>query len=66
MRVDLQDVAGGEIEGKAPRGVVINEAGNRMWVHNFISRSVTAIDITMPMAPAILDTARTTARETLS
>ena len=61
VRVDLQDVAGGEIPGKAPRGIVINAAGTRMWVHNFISRSVTAIDITTPTAPTILDTAQATA-----
>jgi len=61
VRVDLQDVPGGEIAGKAPRGIVINAAGTRAWVHNFISRSVTAIDVTTPTAPVILDTAQATA-----
>ena len=61
VRVDLQDVGASEIPGKAPRGLVVNAAGDRMWVHNFISRSVTAIDITTPTAPVILDTAQASA-----
>ncbi len=61
VRVDLRDVAAGEIPLTAPRGVVFNAAGNRIWVQGFTSRSVTAIDVSTPTAPAILDTALTTA-----
>ncbi|HEU4420190.1 MAG TPA: hypothetical protein VFT55_14740, partial [Planctomycetota bacterium] len=61
VRVDLQAVSGSDIAGKAPRGIVINAAGTRAFVHNFISRSLTAIDITEGTAPAILGTAQTTA-----
>ncbi|HZN37272.1 MAG TPA: YncE family protein, partial [Planctomycetota bacterium] len=61
VRLDLQAVSGTDIAGKAPRGIVINAAGTRAFVHNFISRSVTAIDITEGQPPAILGTAQSTA-----
>src|SRR5262245_33448424 len=60
-RVDLQDTAGSQIPGKAPRGIVISSNGNRAFVSNFVSRSVTSVDISTPTAPAILATALSTA-----
>jgi YVTN family beta-propeller protein len=57
-RVDLQDVPSFQIPGKAPRGLAINSLGTRAFVYNFISRSVTTIDISNPMVPVIIDTAR--------
>ena len=60
-RVDLQNVASGQIAGKAPRGIVVNYHGTRAFVSNFISRSVTSIDITYPEAPTIVGTARSSA-----
>ncbi|MCI0589265.1 MAG: hypothetical protein L0323_20815 [Planctomycetes bacterium] len=57
VRVDLENPGGAEIPGKAPRGVAINESGTRAFVFNFISRSVTAVDISNPAAPAITWTA---------
>jgi YVTN family beta-propeller protein len=59
VRVDLQDTTG--ISGKAPRGIVINSGGNRAYTTNFVSRSVTSIDISVPTAPSILATALSTA-----
>jgi YVTN family beta-propeller protein len=59
VRVDLEDTTG--ISGKAPRGVVINSAGNRAYTSNFVSRSVTSVDISTPTAPSILATAQSTA-----
>jgi len=61
VRVDLQAVSGSDIAGKAPRGIVITADGKRAFVHNFISRSLTAIDITEGAIPAILGTAQSTA-----
>ena len=60
-RVDLHDVTGDQIPGKAPRGIVIDDDGKRAYVSNFVSRSVTAIDISNPTAPTIEDTALSTA-----
>ena len=60
VRVDLQSVAAGQIAGKAPRGVVIDAAGGVAYVHNFVSRSVTAVDISNATAPAIAATAQST------
>ncbi len=57
VRVDLEDVKTGDIPGKAPQGIVINSAGTLAYVSNFISRSVTTIDISNPLTPAILETA---------
>ncbi len=58
VRVDLEDVGAGEIAGKAPRGLVIDAAGTRAYVFNFVSRSVTTIDISNATAPAVLATVR--------
>jgi YVTN family beta-propeller protein len=56
VRVDLQDTD--KQPGKAPRGIVINSKGDRAFVFNFITRSVTTIDISNATAPTIVDTAR--------
>jgi YVTN family beta-propeller protein len=58
VRVDLEDVGAGEIAGKAPRGLAINGAGTRAYVFNFVSRSITTVDISNATAPEILATAR--------
>jgi len=63
-RVDLQNVPSGDIAGKAPRGIVINSTSNRAYVFNFISRSVSVIDISDATAPAIVGTARASALPT--
>ena len=34
-----------ENEGKAPRGLVLNAEGNRLFVHNLLSRTVTVHDV---------------------
>jgi len=54
VRVDLQT---GQIPGKAPRGIVINSANNRAYVYNYVSRSVSVIDISNATSPAIVGTA---------
>ena len=59
VRVDLEDTTG--ISGKAPRGIVINSGGSRAYTSNFVSRSVTSVDISAPTAPSILATAQSTA-----
>ncbi|PWT94311.1 MAG: hypothetical protein C5B55_02930 [Blastocatellia bacterium] len=59
VRVDLQDTTG--IQGKAPRGIVINSTGTQAFTSNFVSRSVTSIDISTPTSPSILTTAQSTA-----
>src|SRR5206468_3834327 len=56
VRVDLQATSGDQIAGKAPRGIVINAAGTRAYVNNFISRSITNVDIASPTAPTIVAT----------
>src|SRR5262249_52524257 len=61
VRVDLESVNAGQIAGKAPQGIVTNPAGTLAFVSNFISRSVTTIDISNPLAPVIIDTASSTA-----
>jgi DNA-binding beta-propeller fold protein YncE len=53
VRVDLQDRPKRKTLSEAPRGLVINDAGTRAFVMNFISRSVTVVDISNPTAPAI-------------
>jgi YVTN family beta-propeller protein len=60
-RIDLQAVDGGQIAGKAPRGIAINSRGDRAYVYNFISRSITIIDISSPLKSAIVGTAQSTA-----
>ncbi len=44
-RVDLQEVGAGGIPGKAPRGLVIDAAGKRAFVHNYTSRSISVVDL---------------------
>ena len=61
VRVDLQNPPAGHITGKAPRGIVINDTGTRAWVFNFVSRSITAIDITNGTAPVIVGTTQASA-----
>lgn len=56
VRVDLENVAVGQIAGTAPQGIAINSLGTRAFVSNFTSRSITVIDITNPAAPAIIGT----------
>ncbi len=53
VRVDLESVAVGQIAGKAPRGIVVNRSGTRAYVSNFVSRSVTSLDITNATSPTI-------------
>jgi hypothetical protein len=60
VRVDLQAVAAGDVAAKAPRGLVIDAAGARAFVHGFASRSVTAVDISAATSPTIVGTALTT------
>jgi YVTN family beta-propeller protein len=58
VRVDLENVAGELIPGRAPQGIAINNNGSRAYVFNFISRSVTTLDLTNPTAPTIIGTAQ--------
>jgi YVTN family beta-propeller protein len=44
-RVDLHAVSGGQIAGKAPRGLVIDSTGKRAFVHGYVSRSVSVLDL---------------------
>jgi YVTN family beta-propeller protein len=61
VRVDLQQVATGQIAGKAPRGIVINSTGTRAFVGNFVSRSVSVLDISNATAPTVAATVQSTA-----
>ncbi len=61
VRVDLQNPPGGLLAGKAPRGIVIDENGTRAYVSNFVSRSVTVIDISSPASPSIVGSALSSA-----
>src|SRR5262249_43016052 len=61
VRVDLQGVAPGQIAGKAPRGIAINSTGTRAYISNFVSRSVTSVDISNPTLPTIAATALSSA-----
>jgi DNA-binding beta-propeller fold protein YncE len=56
VRVDLHDVTGSHIQGKAPDGIAISPGGSTAYVHNRISRSITTIDISNPNFPLITDT----------
>lgn len=60
-RVDLTSVAAGGIPGKAPQGIAINSTGTRAYVTNFVSRSVTTVDISTGTSPAILSTVQSSA-----
>ena len=53
VRVDMQALPAGRILGKAPRGVAINSNGRHAYVFNFVSRTVTDVLITDPLAPVI-------------
>ncbi|MDB6174148.1 MAG: hypothetical protein JWL59_3459 [Chthoniobacteraceae bacterium] len=57
VRVDLEDISGGGISGKAPRGLAINTTGTRLYVLNYISRSISVVDISNGPAPVIVGTA---------
>lgn len=61
VRVDLTTPPVGLSAGTTPRGIVINSAGNRAFVSNFTSRSITVIDITNGTAPVIAATVQSTA-----
>src|SRR5262249_13680835 len=56
VRVDLHNIGPEQIAGKAPRGIAIDDEGERAYVFNFISRSVTQIDISSPTEPKIENT----------
>jgi DNA-binding beta-propeller fold protein YncE len=58
VRVDLEDVQEGDVAGKAPRGIVLNSRGSRAYVFNFVSRSISVVDISVPTSPFIVGTAR--------
>lgn len=53
-RIDLHAVPSGSIAGKNPRGIAINRRGDRAYVMNFVSRSITVFDLD---ARAIIATA---------
>jgi hypothetical protein len=61
VRVDLQNPGGTLIPGKAPRGIAINKAGTRAFVSNFVSRSVSVLDLSNPETPAVIATALSSA-----
>lgn len=61
VRVDLENPGGTLIPGKAPRGIAINKKGTRAFVSNFVSRSVSMLDLTNPAAPTVLATALSSA-----
>lgn len=61
VRVDLESVTGAQTAGKAPRGIAINSGGTKAYVFNFVSRSVTEIDISNATSPAISNTFRASA-----
>ncbi len=60
VRVDLENPPTGLLAGKAPRGLVINGTGTRVYVANFVSRSISVVDISNATAPAIVGTASST------
>ncbi|MBM3457684.1 MAG: hypothetical protein FJX77_04030 [Armatimonadetes bacterium] len=58
VRADLQNVPAGQIPGKAPRGIVINKAGTFGFVSNFVSRSISVVDLnTAATTTTLLSTA---------
>ena len=61
VRIDLQAVGGGQIAGKAPQGIAINSAGTRLYSFNFVSRSVSVINISNPTSPSIAGTGQASA-----
>ena len=48
--IDLNDpvnpVTSGDNAGKNPQGIIINRAGTRAWVNDFVSRTVQVVDLT--------------------
>jgi len=44
-RIDLHAVDQSQIAGKAPRGLVLDSTGTRAYVHNFVSRSISVVDL---------------------
>lgn len=56
-RVDLQTLIGPFLPGKAPIGLCIDSAGRRAFVHNFVSRSISVVDL---QAHEVVATAATT------
>jgi YVTN family beta-propeller protein len=61
VRVDLENPPGGLLAGKAPRGIVLNDIGSRAFVFNYVSRSITAVNLNNPLAPVIVGTAQASA-----
>ena len=61
VRVDLQNPGGTLIPGKAPRGIAINKPGTRAFVSNFVSRSVSMLDLSDPDVPTVIATALSSA-----
>jgi YVTN family beta-propeller protein len=57
VRVDLQNPDGDFLPGKAPRGIAINSRSSRAYVSNFVSRSISVIDLSDPLFPTIVGTA---------
>lgn len=57
VRVDLEAAPAGQVAGKAPQGLVINSAGTRLYSYNFVSRSITVVNISNPTSPSIAGTA---------
>lgn len=47
--IDLNDpsnpATSGDNAGKNPQGIVVNAAGTRAWVNNFVSRNVSVVDL---------------------
>lgn len=54
VRVDLRTQADLKTVADAPRGLAINSAGSRAYVYNFISRSVSIVNIESATAPVIV------------
>ena len=57
VRIDLQTPPAGFLAGKVPIGLAIDSTGRRAFVHNFVSRSVSVVDV---QARVVVATAATT------
>jgi len=44
-RIDLRAVAAGQLAGKAPRSMAFNGRTDRLFVYNFVSRSLSVVDV---------------------
>jgi YVTN family beta-propeller protein len=59
--IDLNDPAkpatSGNNAGKLPQGIVINRAGTRAYVANFVSRNVSVVDLTTDTVSRVIRTA---------